>query len=1383
MNSEEVGRARNGKFGARKHWSGRSHAEVGRASPGGRHAGRALLMLVVAAVVACWSASSTLAAVPTTEAPIFGGGPALAPPLKAAGTAAPLAASSAQGFFDSTAIDSLLHPTVVRFASDGRVFVAEKSGLIKVFQSLSDTHPTVAADLRTQVDDNWDRGLLGLALDPNFPTNPYIYALYTFDAPIGGTAPVWNDACPTPPGSNTDGCVVSGRLVRIQLAGNVMTGTPQTLITDWCQQYPSHSIGALNFGPDGALYVSGGDGASFSFADYGQGGGSAGSPTPKNPCGDPPAGVGGTQTPPTAEGGALRAQSLRRPAGEPAVLNGTVLRVDPATGLGLPDNPGASSTDANTRRVVAYGMRNPFRFTFRPGTSELWIGDVGWGTSEEINRRPTPTGPVQNFGWPCYEGSVPQSGYQSANLNLCTSLYSTGTATAPYYAYDHSSTVVPGETCPTVNGSSITGVAFYSGGSYPSSFNGGLFFADHTRNCIWAMPTGANGLPDPTKLQTIVAGASNPIDIVAGPGGDLFYVDFEGGTIRRIQYGTPPPPPTYLSDLSWTSMTNGWGPVEKDMSNGEAAAGDGGPITMNGQVFAKGLGAHAASDVRYSLGSSCTRFKATVGIDDEKRPNGSVAFQVYADATKVYDSGVVTGTSANQSVDVSVAGASELRLVVTDGGDGIAYDHADWAGARLECGGPPPPPPSSTYVSDLSWTSMTNGWGPVEKDMSNGEAAAGDGRPLSINGQVFAKGLGAHAASDVRYNVGGACTRFKATVGIDDEKRPNGSVAFQVYADATKVYDSGVVTGASAVQNVDVSIAGASELRLVVTDGGDGFAYDHADWADARVECGTQPPTVSSTTPANGATGVAATVRPTATFSSSMDATTLTTSTFTLVKQGTTTPVAATVSYDGSSRTATLTPSASLAGNSTYTATVKGGTGGVKDAAGTPMATDTSWSFGTAAPNTPPTPVIDSPSATLTWAVGDPIAFSGHAADAEDGTLAASALSWALIVHHCPTTPDACHTHPIQTFNGVAAGSVNGPDHEYPAWLELQLTATDSAGASATTSVRLDPKTVGLNFASVPSGLSLTVGSTSSVTPFARTVMVNSINSMSASSPQTLGGTSYSFASWSDGGAATHNITAPTSAATYTATYAATPPTTSTYVSDLTWTSMTNGWGPVEKDRSNGEAAAGDGRPITMNGQVFAKGLGAHAASDVRYNLSGACTRFKASVGIDDEKRPNGSVAFQVYADATKVYDSGVVTGTSAAKSVDVSTAGATELRLVVTDGGDGFSYDHADWADARVECGPPVNSAPPTISGSATRGSKLTTTNGTWSGAGPITYQYRWRRCNSAGSACADISGATASTYTLVAADVGFRIRSRVTATNSRGSTPADSAATAVVR
>ena len=407
--------------------------------------------------------------------------------------------------------------------------------------------------------------------------------LYAYDAPIGGTAPVWNDACPTPPGPTTDGCLVSARVSRLQISGNVMTGTEQVLINDWCQQFPSHSIGTLLFGRDGYLYVSGGDGASFNNVDYGQYGATyAGDQA--NPCGDPPGAAGTALSPPGAEGGALRSQSVRRTDG-PATLDGAVLRIDPATGAGVPGNPFYSSSDANARRIVAYGLRNPFRITQRPGTDELWIGDVGWNTWEEIDRVVSPASTTaSNFGWPCYEGASPQSGYQGAGLNLCSSLYSTpGSVIAPYYTYNHSACVVSYTGCHT-GGSSVTGVAFYQGGSYPAQYNGALFFADHTRNEIWAMLPGTNGLPDPSRLQSFVgvdatgAAAGHPVDLKIGPGGDLFYVDMDDGTVHRITYTAANQPPTAVITAT---PTNGPLPLTVSFDGTGSSDPEGKPLTYS----------------------------------------------------------------------------------------------------------------------------------------------------------------------------------------------------------------------------------------------------------------------------------------------------------------------------------------------------------------------------------------------------------------------------------------------------------------------------------------------------------------------------------------------------------------------------------------------------------------------------------------------------------------------------------------------------------------------------------------------------------------------------------------------------------------------------------
>jgi hypothetical protein len=507
-----------------------------------------------------------------------------------------------------------------------------------------------------------------------------------------------------------------------------------------------------------------------------------------------------------------------------------------------------------------------------------------------------------------------------------------------------------------------------------------------------------------------------------------------------------------------------------------------------------------------------------------------------------------TGTGAFSAPANSLAGNTPFSVAVGQLNEDGALDvaTANWYGNNvsvlLNTTGTPPPSGTS-YLSDLAWSFASNGWGPVERDMSNGETAAGDGTALTLNGTTYAKGLGVHADSEVRYPLSG-CSRFKASVGIDDEVGANGTVVFQVFAGASKVFDSGVLSGTSATQSVDVSISGASELRLLVGQGTDNNWYDHADWAEARIECGsggggdTTPPTITATSPANGASGVSVSVSPSASFSEAMDPASLTSSTFTLLKQGQTTPVSASVSY--ASQVATLDPSSDLEPGTSYTATVKGGSAGAKDVAGNALAADVSWSFTTAAgANQPPVPVIDSPPASLTWKVGDTISFTGHATDPEQGTLPASALSWTLLMQHCPST---CHSHTIQSWPGVASGSSSAPDHEYPSYLELELTATDGQGASASTSIQLQPQTVELSFASSPTGLQLSVNGVSSATPFTRTVIVGSSNSLSATTPQVLDGTTYEFSSWSDGGAQTHNVTAPASATTYTATYVIAPP-------------------------------------------------------------------------------------------------------------------------------------------------------------------------------------------------------------------------------------------------
>jgi glucose/arabinose dehydrogenase len=409
------------------------------------------------------------------------------------------------GFHDDAVITGVSEATVVQFAADGRVYIGAKDGRIYEFDSIDDPSALLVKDLSTNVYDYGDRGLLGMALDPNFANgHPYVYILYTLDAPIGGVPPVYSDSCP----DENQGCMAGARLSRFKVKANGTGGAEQVLIEDWCQQFNSHSIGTLAFGPDGALYVGGGDGASYVYADYGQTG---------NPCGDP-----------NREGGALRAQDDRT-QGDPTGMNGSILRVDPATGSALPDNPLVGNGDPTDDRLIAFGMRNPYRFVVKPGTDSIFVGDVGWNSWEEIDKIGSAgDGKVENFGWPCYEGDGIQPDYQSQDLQICNKLYA-----KPKLVTEPVLPIVHNGGC---DGSFVlSGVEFYQGGTYPAKYDGALFVADVYDQCIWTMKAKPNGDPKPGSFSVFSTGPA-PVDLKVGPGGDIFYVDWFQGALHRISY-------------------------------------------------------------------------------------------------------------------------------------------------------------------------------------------------------------------------------------------------------------------------------------------------------------------------------------------------------------------------------------------------------------------------------------------------------------------------------------------------------------------------------------------------------------------------------------------------------------------------------------------------------------------------------------------------------------------------------------------------------------------------------------------------------------------------------------------------------------------------------
>jgi glucose/arabinose dehydrogenase len=482
------------------------------------------------------------------------------------------------GFRDTTAIGGLSEPVSVAFAPDGTAFVALKTGAVKSFDYQASTgqfepaaQATDFADLSVPVNNYGDRGMTGIVVDPQFPARPYVYVNYTYNkdpGPTQGGAPVprWGvagvayDECgpgeaniPDPANPTDDptprrGCPVTDRVSRLTahktaLGWTMTPGSELVLVQNGCVQFASHASGDVAFGPDGKLYASAGDGASYLDRDYGQ----------ANNVGYPQ----GAACPddPTDEGGALRAQD-QRTGGDALSIDGTIFRLNPDAAL----TPTQGTAD---QWLVALGQRNPWRLTFRQGKEQLWSVDVGSSNWEEINYLlDAPTTGLVNRGWPCYEGttgvSQKNAAWDALDKPLCEGLYTDGPGAvqAPVFAYrttnaTRSATepLTPGENCPAVS-SSMSGVAFAPlGTDWPAAYQDALFFSDFLRGCIWRMEKDANGQPNPHAVRVFAQTAGAPVDLTVGPGGDLYYVDYGGfagdayaagsGGVHRLDYTGP----------------------------------------------------------------------------------------------------------------------------------------------------------------------------------------------------------------------------------------------------------------------------------------------------------------------------------------------------------------------------------------------------------------------------------------------------------------------------------------------------------------------------------------------------------------------------------------------------------------------------------------------------------------------------------------------------------------------------------------------------------------------------------------------------------------------------------------------------------------------------
>ena len=428
--------------------------------------------------------------------------------------------SSAQivppGFEVQTVASGFTEPVAIALTGDGRLFVSEKRGLVWVVgDGHDDGPPTLFIDISDEVNGQWDRGLLGLALDPDFLNNRHVYLLYTVD-PVFGPPDESPFVGTFSRLTRYTGSAASNGSVADPASRQVLIGATHSQGIPVCE--PSHTIGSLRFGLDGTLFVSAGDGAHFDTADAG---------------GLDPDCFGLGRFGPDEDIGAFRAQYLDS-------LAGKILRIDPATGLGMQDNPHWTGNGADNRsRVWANGVRNPFRFSVKPGTrgpgpGTLYIGDVGWFLFEEVNV----CNGGENFGWPCVEGLEAAPAYPALNPahSGCDTIQTPanpGPRTEPLVTWHHSNPAASSP--PGFTGATAVGGVFYEGQCYPQKYRGGYFFADFSSGWIRVLKVDAQD--NFVALLEFATNAPGVVDMIADQqNGDLLFVALHTSQVRRITF-------------------------------------------------------------------------------------------------------------------------------------------------------------------------------------------------------------------------------------------------------------------------------------------------------------------------------------------------------------------------------------------------------------------------------------------------------------------------------------------------------------------------------------------------------------------------------------------------------------------------------------------------------------------------------------------------------------------------------------------------------------------------------------------------------------------------------------------------------------------------------
>lgn len=424
------------------------------------------------------------------------------------------------GFELETVVEGLNQPVTFDVAPDGRLFVAEKEGTVAIVEN--GVRVATFLDIRGRVNSFQDRGLLSLALDPDFDTNGYVYLNYAKE--IDSVNPELNpgvDPGLLDNGGHPGGVNALGEVIRVTASAadpNVADMTTEVVVHDgFYHAGGSHSVGDIDFDLDDNLIFTWGDGGFVTDA--------------------------------------------RLSAQDPDDPRAKLYRLNKGTFEGVPDNPFYEAGDpSSTRsRVWALGVRNSWKITVDQPTGDVYIAEVTDGGPEEINVLRRDDSTTLNYGWPWFTGD--NASNRGAEYDPDGDIDGDGNVELPSgFVYESPFTTLAHRGSYTA----IVGGAVYRGLNYPSEFEGLYFFSE--------IGSGDLIVVDQQDTQTFFGNLGNNegvVDVQLGPDGNIWATSLFTGKIQRIVYtGNGPGIDSSIDLVAAGSRSAGVGPLTVEFDAG-----------------------------------------------------------------------------------------------------------------------------------------------------------------------------------------------------------------------------------------------------------------------------------------------------------------------------------------------------------------------------------------------------------------------------------------------------------------------------------------------------------------------------------------------------------------------------------------------------------------------------------------------------------------------------------------------------------------------------------------------------------------------------------------------------------------------------------------------